>query len=105
VLTLIWRLKEAKMPEWKKVGMDLGTGLVAGVADQGIAEYDAKRESDYEAANPGKKLGMLKKFGTYLNYGLPLVSVILVGADKLRGDWATRATTVSGQLVGRQGMA
>lgn len=98
------------MAEWIKVGTDLVVGGVAGGVDQWVQNYDEKRGLDARAlpsTDPGylasdKKLPVMKQFGTYYNYGIPILGVIAVGMNWLKGDWATRALTIGGQLAGRK---
>lgn len=93
------------MPEWQKAGIDLVTGGVAGGVDQWIQNADEKRGLDERAAGTlpaDKKLPVTKQYGTYFNYGVPILGIIAVGMNWLRGDWATRALTIGGQLTGRK---
>ena len=93
------------MANWVKVGTDLVVGGVVGAGDQLINNWDAKRDSEFMAANAGKHLPMLKKFATYFDFAVPLVAVGAVAMNLLPGDWATRAISNAGQLAGRQGVA
>jgi hypothetical protein len=86
------------MANWKMVGVNLGVGAVAGVADQLIKRVDASRATT--AGVP--QLKWTKRFGTYFNFGVPLVAVAAVGLNKLQRDWATRALVRGGQLAGRE---
>jgi hypothetical protein len=87
------------MANWKKIGTDLGTGAVFGIADQMIKKVDADR-----AATKGvPQLKWSQRVGTYVNYGVPLLAVGAVVMNKLNGDWATRVLTAGGQLAGREG--
>lgn len=89
------------MPNWVKVGTDVGVGAVAGVADQIVQDQDDKRIA--EAAAAGKKLGMFSQYGTYLNYGVPLAVVLATAFGYPRGgDMQTRLLTASGELAGRK---
>ena len=98
------------MAEWMKVGTNLVVGGVAGGMDQWIQNADEKRGLDARALSPtdpnylepDKKLPVMKQFGTYFDYGIPLLGVIAVGMNWLKGDWATRALTIGGQLTGRK---
>jgi len=90
---------------WQKVGVDLVMGGAAGGLDQWIQNVDEKRGLDERAAGTlpaDKKLPVMKQYGTYLDYGVPLLSVIAVGMGWLGGDMATRALTIGGQLAGRK---
>lgn len=87
------------MPEWTKVMMDGGTGAAVGVLDQVIQNQDDKRAA---ALPSGETMGLMKQFGTYYNYGVPILSLLATGMGWLRGDWATRVNTAGWQLAGRK---
>ena len=88
------------MANWTKVGTDVVVGAAAGVLDQVIQNQDDKRM--VAAVSNGKKLSVMSQYGTYLNYGLPLLAVAGIGMGFVKGDWATRAGVVAGQLAGRK---
>lgn len=93
------------MPEWKKVGVGMGVGAVAGGVDQWIQNADDKRGLDARAAGTlaaDKKLPVMKQFGTYYDYGIPIVAVLATGMNWLKGDMAALACTIGGQLAGRK---
>lgn len=85
------------MGEWTKVGIDVGIGGAFGVGDQLVQNADQKREE--AAAAP---LGIMSQFGTYYNYGVPILAVIGTAIGFLKGDWATRAITMGSVLAGRK---
>ncbi|MBA7466248.1 hypothetical protein ES707_01425 [subsurface metagenome] len=86
------------MTDWVKVGTDVVVGGGVGAVDQLLQNQDDKRA----AAAPNGKLSVLKQYGTYYNYGVPLLSVLGVAFGFLRGDWATRAVVAGSQLAGRK---
>lgn len=93
------------MADWMKVGTDVVTGGVAGALDQVIQNQDEKRGLEARAAGTitaDQKLPIMKQYGTYYNYGVPLLTVFGIGMNMVRGDWATRLATVGGQLTGRK---
>lgn len=93
------------MPDWQKVAVDAVAGGAAGGIDQWVQNADEKRGLDAREAGTlpaDKKLAVTKQYGTYFNYGVPILAVIGVGMGWLRGDWATRAVTIGGQLAGRK---
>ncbi len=93
------------MVEWTKIGTDVMVGGVAGVVDQVAQNQDNKREDDQHKAGTLKateKLPIMKRFGTYVNYGVPLLSLFGIGLGYLKGEMATRLATISGQLAARE---
>jgi hypothetical protein len=99
------------MADWMKVGTDFGVGAIGGVVDQVVQNADNKREKDARAlptTDPGylapdkKQLPMMKQVGTYVNYGVALLSVVGAGMGLVKGDMATRLVTVGGAMAGRK---
>jgi len=95
------------MGKWTSVGIDLGVGAAGGVVDQLIQNSDEKRGIDMAVTDPTKldangKLPIMKQYGTYYNYGVPIVGVLGVAFNLVRGEWATRLLTIGGQLAGRK---
>jgi len=88
--------------EWQKIGLDVGVGGVAGLADQLDQNNDEKRATEYAVAKPGKSIPIYQQFGTWLNYAVPAAIVLGVGMGYVRGDMATRLATAGGQLAGRK---
>ena len=82
--------------EWVKVGTDVVTSGAVGAVDQLVQNADDKRI----AAKPD--LGMMAQYGTYLNYGVPIFSIVGVAMGWLKRDWATRAVLSGSQLAGRK---
>ena len=99
------------MPEdWVKLGTGAVAGAAAGAVDQVIQNRDDKEEdrrhklttTDPAYLKPDAKLPMMSRFGTYYNFGVPLVGVAAVAMGALKGDTALMALTAGGQLAGRQ---
>lgn len=88
------------MPEWTKVGLDVIVGAPVGVVDQVLQNQDEKRRREAEAA--GTPFNIWKHFGTYYNYGVPVLAIVGVAMNFLKGDWGTRAVTAGFQLAGRK---
>lgn len=88
------------MPEWKAIGISVGTGAVAGVADQLIQNMDEKKKREDVAA--GRASSIWKQIGTYYNYGLPIVIIAAAAAGALKGAWLERMLPIAGQLAGRK---
>jgi len=86
------------MADWVKVGTDVAVGGGAGAVDQLLQNQDEKRA----AAAPNGKLAIMKQYGTYFNYGVPILSILGVAFGYLRGEWATRAVVAGSQLAGRK---
>lgn len=81
---------------WTPVAMDVGVGGVAGVADQFVQNWDAKRKREEPA------LSLWKEGGTYLNYGVPILAVLGMALGFIREPWASRAILAGSQLAGRK---
>lgn len=99
------------MADWMKVGTDFGVGAIGGVIDQVVQNADNKREKDARAlpttdagylAPDKKQLPMIKQVGTYVDYGVALLSVVGAGMGLVKGDMATRLVTVGGAMAGRK---
>jgi len=88
------------MAEWVKAVTDVGVGGGAGVVDQLLQNQDEKREA--EATTAGKKFGIMSQYGTYYNYGVPILAIFATALGFLKGDWATRAVVAGSQLAGRK---
>jgi hypothetical protein len=86
--------------DWMNTGIDVVVGGGAGAIDQVIQNQDETRRREDEAA--GKEFSMWKAYGTYFNYGIPILAILGVAFDFLKGDWATRAVVAGSQLAGRK---
>ena len=86
---------------WTKLLEDLGCGAVVGAADQAAQRKDDDRA--YEKSLSSDKLDLASQYGTWLNYGVPVVGVLAYAMGWLpKGDWETRILTSMGQLAGRK---
>ena len=97
--------EEKKVAEWKKIGMAVGIGGVAGLADQLIQNYDENRALKMRAAGTlaaDAKMPIVKQFGTYLNYGVPVLAVLATAMGWVKDDLAISLVTAGGQLAGRK---
>jgi len=83
--------------EWVKVGTSVAIGGAAGAVDQLVQNQDEKRE-----AAKGEKLGIMTQYGTYYNYGIPILAILGTAFGFLKGDMATRLVTAGSQLAGRK---
>lgn len=86
--------------EWVKVGTDVAVGGGVGAVDQLVQDQDEKREA--AATTAGKKFGIMSQYGTYYNYGVPILAIFATALGFLKGDWATRAVVAGSQLAGRK---
>ncbi len=77
---------------WVKVGTDVVVGGAVGAADQFVQNADDKRGA----------VGIMARYGTYLNYGVPILGILGAAMGWLKGDWATRAVLSGSQLAGRK---
>lgn len=97
--------------EWMKIGVDVGVGAAAGVVDQLVLNRDEKEEdrrhrlvaTDKAFLPANKKLPIISRFGTFYNFGVPILALAGVVTGYLKGDNATKALIVGGQLAGREG--
>lgn len=83
--------------EWTKVGIDVGVGGAGGAIDQLVQNADQKREEAVAAP-----LGIMSQYGTYYNYGIPILAIIGSAFGFLKGDMATRLITMGSTLAGRK---
>lgn len=90
---------------WKKVGLNVITGIPLGVGDQLIQNWDEVRGGKAVAAGTADangKLPIMKQAGTYYNYGVPLLAVAGAGFGILDDEWSTRLITGGSVLAGRK---
>lgn len=85
------------MAEWTKIGMDVVVGGAGGAIDQVVQNADQKREEE-----TGAKLGIMSQYGTYYNYGVPILAILGSTFGFLRGNMATRLITMGSTLAGRK---
>jgi hypothetical protein len=98
-------IRRRNVADWKKIGMGVGIGAVAGAADQLIQNYDENRGMKARAAGTlaaTAKLPIMKQFGTYYNYGVPLLAVVATAMGWVKDDLALSLVTAGGQLAGRK---
>lgn len=79
------------MVEWVQVGTNVVVGGAAGAGDQLIQNLDNKRA-----------VGIMSQYGTYYNYGIPILAILATAFGFLKGDLADRLVTVGSQLAGRK---
>lgn len=82
--------------EWVKVGTNVVVGGGVGAVDQLVQNADDKRIAEKP------DLGIMSQYGTYFNYGVPILTILGTAFGLLTGDWATRAVTAGSQLAGRK---
>lgn len=89
--------------EWMKVGMDVVTGAGVGAIDQVVQNLDDKRADEKSKLLPTPEtLELMSQYGTYLNFGVPLLTIVATAMGWVRGEWATRLATSASQLAGRK---
>lgn len=84
------------MVEWVKVGTNVVVGGALGAGDQLIQNADDKRIAEKP------DLGIMAQYGTYYNYGIPILAIFGTAFGFLKGDWATRMVTAGSTLAGRK---
>jgi hypothetical protein len=82
---------------WVKAGIGAGIGAVGGVLDTIGTEMDAKNIA--KGIADSKPYPVYKQLGTYINYVVPTVEVILAGAGVVKGDMAITLATQAGMLA------
>jgi len=85
------------MAQWVKIGTDVVVGGAAGAIDQVLQNQDDKREAEM-----GERLGIMAQYGTYYNYGVPILAILGTAFGFLKGDWASRALIAGSTLAGRK---
>lgn len=85
------------MVEWVKIGTSVVVGGAAGAIDQVLQNQDEKRESER-----GEKLPIMSQYGTYYNYGVPILAILASAFGFLKGDMATRVITAGSTIAGRK---
>jgi len=85
------------MVQWMKVGSDVIVGGGGGAVDQLVQNADQNREE-----TSGEKLAIMSQYGTYYNYGVPILAILGATFGFLKGDWATRFITMGATLAGRK---
>jgi len=85
------------MAEWIKVGTNVAVGGAGGAIDQLVQNQDEKREEE-----KGEKLSIMSQYGTYYNYGIPILAIFGAALGFVKGEWATRLITVGSTLAGRK---
>ncbi len=82
--------------DWMAVGIDVAGGAVLGAGDQLIQNEDEKRR------RTAGTLSHWKEYGTYYNYGVPLLGIVATAMGWVKGDWVTRVIMGGAQLAGRK---
>jgi hypothetical protein len=85
--------------DFMKGGIEVGVGALGGVLDTIGAEQDAKNIAAAVAA--GNKQNVMKQWGTYVNYVIPVVQFAAVGMDWVKSERNhAMMLTQAGQLLG-----
>lgn len=92
------------MANFGRVGVDLVVGAVVGAASQLAENNDAKRMSEFAAANANKKYSELKKIGNYVSFGVPLIGVLAEVTDfiPITREWTNRMLMYGSVLAGQK---
>jgi hypothetical protein len=88
------------MAEWTAIGVDVFSGGVVGAVDQVLQNQDEKRRRAAEAS--GQTFSKMKEYGTYYNYGVPILGILAAAMGWLKGEWAIRTVLAGSQLAGRK---
>jgi hypothetical protein len=89
------------MADWMKLGVNVGFGAAVGAVDQYVQSKDTDRALARSKETGGAKLDLMSQYGTYLNYGVPLVAILADVMGWLPKNWEEKILVASGQLAGR----
>jgi hypothetical protein len=89
------------MADWMKLGVNVGFGAAVGAVDQYVQSKDTDRAMARSKETGGAKLDLMSQYGTYLNYGVPLLAIVADVMGWLPKNWEEKILVSSGQLAGR----
>lgn len=89
------------MSDWMKIGTSVGLGAAVGAVDQYVQSKDTDRAVARSKEPGGAKLDLMSQYGTYLNYGVPLLAIVADVMGWLPKNWEEKILVSSGQLAGR----
>ena len=89
--------------DWMKLATNVGFGAAVGAVDQYVQSKDDDRAAARAAQLPAAdELDLLSQYGTYLNYGVPILAILADVMGWLPQNWEEKVLVASGQLAGRR---
>lgn len=85
--------------DWMKMGTGVGIGALVGAVDQYVQTMDNNRAAKKTATD---KLDVMSQYGTYLNYGVPILAIVADVMGFLPKNWEEKVLISAGQLAGRR---
>jgi len=88
------------MVDWMKMATNVGFGAAVGAVDQYVQTKDNDRAMERSKATD--ELDLMSQYGTYLNYGVPILAILADVMGWLPKNWEEKILVASGQLAGRR---
>lgn len=88
--------------DWMRIGTNVAMGGAVGAIDQIVQNKDDERAAARFAQTPPDKLDLMSQYGTYLNYGLPLVAILADVMGWMPKGYEDRIMVSASQLAGRR---
>ena len=88
--------------DWTKLATNVGFGAAVGAVDQIVQNKDDDRAAERMAQVPADKLDLMSQYGTYFNYGVPLLAILADVMGWLPQNWEEKILVSSSQLAGRK---
>ena len=86
--------------DWMKLATNVGFGAAVGAVDQYVQTKDNDRAMERSKATD--ELDLMSQYGTYLNYGVPILAILADVMGWLPQNWEEKVLVASGQLAGRR---
>lgn len=90
------------MSDWMRIGTDVGIGAGVGALDQIVQNKDDDRALARSLETPADKLDLMSQYGTYFNYGVPVLAIAANVMGWLPRGYEDRIMVSASQLAGRR---
>lgn len=90
------------MADWMKLATNVGFGAAVGAVDQIVQNKDDDRAAERFAQVPADKLDLMSQYGTYFNYGVPVLAILADVMGWLPRNWEEKILVSASQLAGRR---
>lgn len=90
------------MADWVRVGTNVGIGAGVGALDQIVQNKDDDRALARSLETPPDKLDLMSQYGTYFNYGVPVLAIAATVMGWLPRGYEDRIMVSASQLAGRR---